>query len=114
MTEKPAKHGEDQDGLPLYQRVYALVKQIPAGKVATYGQIARMLGGCSARMVGYAMSALRDGVDPEVPWQRVINAQGRISLHGIGSAEQRFLLEDEGVVFDEGDRVSFDRYGWEG
>jgi len=100
--------------LPLYQRIYLLVKQIPAGKVATYGQIARMVGGCSARMVGFAMSALRDGRDPEVPWQRVINAQGRISLHGIGSAEQRFLLEDEGVVFDEADRVDFDLYGWEG
>ena len=91
--------------LPLYQRIYLLVKQIPAGKVATYGQIARMVGGCSARMVGFAMSALRDGRDPEVPWQRIINAQGRISLHGIGSAEQRFLLEDEGVVFDEADRM---------
>ena len=100
--------------LPLYQRIYLLVKQIPAGKVATYGQIARMVGGCSARMVGYAMSALRDGRDPDVPWQRVINAQGRISLHGIGSAEQRFLLEDEGVVFDDADRVDFSLYGWEG
>ena len=100
--------------LPLYQRIYLLVKQVPAGKVATYGQIARMVGGCSARMVGYAMSALRDGRDPDVPWQRVINAQGRISLHGIGSAEQRFLLEDEGVVFDDADRVDFSLYGWEG
>ena len=46
--------------LPLYQRVYKMVKQIPAGKVATYGQIARLVGGCTARMVGYALSALRD------------------------------------------------------
>jgi len=114
VTVKASKNETQPERPPLYQRVYLLVKQIPAGKVATYGQIARMVGGCSARMVGYAMSALRDGRDPEVPWQRVINAQGRISLHGIGSAEQRFLLEDEGVVFDDNDRIDFDKYGWEG
>jgi methylated-DNA-protein-cysteine methyltransferase-like protein len=112
VAEKSSKNAGERGEMPLYQRVYALVKQIPAGKVATYGQIARMVGGCSARMVGYAMSALRDGRDMEVPWQRVINAQGRISLHGIGSAEQRFRLEDEGVVFDQNDRVDFDLYGW--
>ncbi|MEL7646118.1 MAG: MGMT family protein [Anaerolineaceae bacterium] len=114
MSVKPATSGSELDELPLYQRIYIQVKRIPAGKVATYGQIARMVGGCSARMVGYAMSALRDGRDPEVPWQRVINAQGRISLHGIGSAEQRFLLEDEGVIFDDSDRVDFEVCAWEG
>ncbi len=114
MTVKASENESQSKQLPLYQRIYQLARQIPAGKVATYGQLARMVGGCSARMVGYAMSALRDGRDPDVPWQRVINAQGRISLHGIGSAEQRFLLEDEGVVFDDADRVDFSLYGWEG
>ena len=113
MPETNRQDLPNSQELPLYQRVYKMVKQIPAGKVATYGQIARLVGGCTARMVGYALSALRDGRDPLVPWQRVINAQGRISLQGISSVEQRFLLEDEGVVFDAADRVDFDIYGWE-
>lgn len=96
-----------------YLRIYDIVRQIPPGKVATYGQIAHLMGGCSARMVGYAMSALKDGRSPDVPWQRVINAQGRISLHGIGNTIQRVLLEDEGIVFDDQSRVDFRMFGWQ-
>ena len=98
---------------PPYLRIYDIVRQIPPGKVATYGQIAHLMGGCSARMVGYAMSALKDGRSPDVPWQRVINAQGRISLQGMGNAIQRVLLEDEGVVFNNQDRVDFSKFGWQ-
>ncbi len=98
--------------VPLYERIYAMVRQIPDGKVATYGQIAKMVGGCSARMVGYALAALPEGSD--VPWQRVINYQGKISPHGFGygGAMQRLLLEEEGVVFDPQERVDLARFGW--
>jgi methylated-DNA-protein-cysteine methyltransferase-like protein len=99
---------------PLYARIYAVVRQIPAGKVATYGQIAGIVGGCTARMVGYAMASLPDSAD--VPWQRVINRLGKISPHGagFGSALQRSLLEDEGIQFDRQGRVDFDQCGWLG
>jgi methylated-DNA-protein-cysteine methyltransferase-like protein len=100
----------------LYERIYAMTRRIPPGKVTTYGQIAELVGGCTARMVGYAMAALKRGTAPDVPWQRVINAQGKISVHGdgIGNAMQRVLLEQEGVVFDSQDRVDFSRFGWPG
>jgi methylated-DNA-protein-cysteine methyltransferase related protein len=103
------------DERPLYERIYAIVRQIPPGQVATYGQISEIVGGCGARLVGYAMAALRSGDHPDVPWQRVINRQGKISIHDpIGKYIQRQLLEEEGVVFDETDRISFERYGWIG
>ena len=98
----------------IYDQIYQVVRLIPAGKVATYGQIARIVGRCTARMVGYAMAA--SGPEHHIPWQRVINSQGKISPHGFGygSAMQRRLLEDEGVVFDDQGRVDFERFGWDG
>ncbi|MCC6148000.1 MAG: MGMT family protein [Anaerolineaceae bacterium] len=95
-----------------YEEIYALVRQIPSGRVTTYGRVAALTGGCTARMVGYALAALPKGSD--VPWQRVINSQGKISPHGFGygSALQRVLLEEEGVAFDGQGRVSFDQFGW--
>lgn len=98
----------------LHQRIYSIVRQIPRGKVATYGQIARLVGGCTARMVGYAMSATPEGAD--IPWQRVINAHGKVSPHGYGygSALQRQILEEEGVEFDSQNRVDLERFGWLG
>jgi methylated-DNA-protein-cysteine methyltransferase-like protein len=65
-----------------YAQVYAVVRRIPAGKVTSYGRVAQMLGRANAaRAVGYALSALRDQPQQEpVPWQRVVNAQGRISI----------------------------------
>ncbi len=100
----------------LYERIYAMVRRIPPGKVTTYGRIAELVGGCTARMVGYAMAALKRGTAPDVPWQRVINAKGRISVHGdgIGNAMQRTILEEEGVVFDAEGRVDFAIFGWPG
>lgn len=95
-----------------YEAIYAVVRQIPRGRVATYGQIAYFLDRCTARRVGYAMAALPAGSD--VPWQRVINGQGRCSRRscGDGHEEQRALLEREGVVFDARGRVDLQRYGW--
>ena len=99
---------------PTYERIYAVVGQIPPGQVATYGQVAAIVGSCTARMVGYAMAALPTGSD--VPWQRVINRQGKISIRGAGdgSLRQRELLEAEGVQFDEAGRVDFAQVGWSG
>jgi len=99
---------------PVYERIYAVVSQIPRGTIATYGQIAKIVGGCTPRMVGYAMAALP--FDSDVPWQRVINSQGKISPRagGIGSARQRQLLEAEGVKFDAQSRVDFEEVGWPG
>ena len=101
---------------PLYERIYEMVRRIPPGRVTTYGRIAALVGGCTARMVGYAMAALKRGTAPDVPWQRVINAKGKVSVHGdgIGNAIQRDILEQEGVVFDTDGRVDFERFGWLG
>jgi methylated-DNA-protein-cysteine methyltransferase-like protein len=101
-------------------RVYALVRTIPAGRVASYGQLARLIVPAagvdpdtyfrmSPRWVGGAMAQAPDGV----PWQRVINSQGKVSDRpGFGVVVQRKLLEEEGVVFDERDRVDLKRFGW--
>jgi len=96
-----------------WQRVYAVVRRIPEGRVATYGQVARLAGlGGNARQVGYALHAL-----PEmsgVPWHRVINARGEISLPRAtgGDVTQRLRLEREGVEFDGKGRVNLKVYGW--
>jgi methylated-DNA-protein-cysteine methyltransferase-like protein len=97
---------------PLYGRIYTLVRQIPPGRVTTYGGIARQVGS-TARTVGFAMAALPAGHD--LPWQRVINSQGKVSprRNGDGDLIQRLLLEGEGVQFDAQGRVDLGRYGWE-
>lgn len=93
-------------------RIYSVVRRIPRGRVATYGQIARLakLPG-QARQVGYALAALTPATS--VPWHRVLNARGAISLRPFdGGVSQRLLLEKEGVVFDVAGRVSLTRFGW--
>jgi len=98
-----------------YHQIYDLVRKIPAGKVATYGQIAAILNKPSAaRTVGYALNALRHGnVFPPVPWQRVINYKGRISLPAGGGYElQRDLLAEEGVFTDDDDVYDLKLYLW--
>ena len=96
----------------VYERIYEIVRQIPPGKVATYGQVARIAGRCTARLVGYAMASLPRGTD--VPWQRVINFKGEISprKNGDGSIRQRKLLEKEGILFDSRGRLDFKKFGW--
>ena len=97
----------------LYTRIYAVVKRIPQGRVATYGQVASLAGiSGHARLVGYALSALSQ--ENDVPWHRVINAKGRVSMRSEPGWEdyQRFLLEAEGVVFDADGNVSLIRFCW--
>ncbi|MFH1998988.1 MAG: MGMT family protein, partial [Planctomycetota bacterium] len=103
-----------QKSLGLYEKIYAVVLRIPWGRVASYGQVARNVRGCTPRWVGYAMAAVPEGSG--IPWQRVINSQGKISdrNRGDGALCQRELLEAEGICFDEKGRVDFDRFGWEG
>ncbi|MEE8545525.1 MAG: MGMT family protein [Alphaproteobacteria bacterium] len=95
------------------QRIYDLVRRVPEGQVASYGQLARLVG-CGARLVGYAMAALP--ARSEVPWHRVINADGGISPRRSGGGEirQRRLLEAEGVRFDSRGRVDLETVGWHG
>jgi methylated-DNA-protein-cysteine methyltransferase-like protein len=95
----------------LYERIYDAVLQVPLGHVATYGDIAAMVGGCDARTVGYALNELPKWRDQEVPWQRIINSQGGISTRGV---RQRERLEAEGIVFDARGRVSLARFRWRG
>lgn len=96
-----------------YEQVYRVVRQIPAGKVVTYGQVAALLGQPrAARAVGYALRFLPPGAD--VPWHRVINHQGQISLrYPVDSPLlQRLLLEEESVMFDAAGRVDLSVYRW--
>ena len=96
-----------------YARIYAVVRRLPRGKVATYGQVAALAGlRGHARQVGYAMYALRPGM--AAPWQRVVNAKGEISRRATFGDElrQRMLLEAEGVEFDWRGRIPLKRFGW--
>ena len=95
-----------------YEAVYRLVVRIPSGRVMSYGQIATLLGTPrAARAVGYAMRACPEGL----PWQRVINAQGKISIKGELERPmvQRMLLEAEGVIFNVDDACSLEALRWE-
>ena len=109
------------DPVLFQHQVWEVVRKIPRGKVCTYGQVAAMVGAppgvnpqsyktLGPRWVGRAMAACPEGV----PWQRVLNAQGKISLpKGAGAEQQRELLEAEGVEFDVRDRVDLSRFRWE-
>jgi methylated-DNA-protein-cysteine methyltransferase related protein len=115
--------------------VWSIVWQVPPGRVVTYGQIAAMIPApegvdipdyerIAPRWVGYAMRRCMsdesnnppDQSQPSIPWHRVINSQGRISLPegSYDAAQQRARLEAEGVAFDRNDRVDFRRFGWDG
>ncbi len=96
-----------------WDRVYAVVRQIPRGKVATYGQIAQLAGmPRHARQVGYALHTLK--LQADVPWQRVVNARGEVSRRTVSENHllQRWLLEDEGVRFDLAGKIDLRRFGW--
>lgn len=95
------------------EKIYAVVRRIPPGRVATYGQIAELAGlPGQARQVGYALAALPAG--SRVPWQRVINAAGMVSRRRMPGEEltQRQLLEREGVKFDARGRVEMKKVRW--
>lgn len=108
------------DPILFHHQVWDLVRQVPPGKVVTYGGIARLLPppqgvdeksyrAFGPRWVGGAMAVC----PADVPWQRVINSKGEVSLRP-GAEEQRRLLEEEGVEFDDKGRVDLRVYGWEG
>lgn len=97
-----------------YARIYAVVRRIPSGRVATYGQVAALAGLAGrARQVGYALHALPEG--SQLPWHRVINARGEVSPRAEPGWEgyQRHLLEEEDVDFDLAGRVDLERFGWQ-
>jgi methylated-DNA-protein-cysteine methyltransferase-like protein len=96
-----------------YQRVVKLIKSIPEGKVATYGQIAEYAGNQrAARQVSYILHSSSE--KENLPWQRVINSKGHISMErGRGYELQKKLLEDEGIIFDEEDSVDLKRFLWQ-
>jgi methylated-DNA-protein-cysteine methyltransferase-like protein len=103
--------------IKLYELIYAAVRQVPYGRVASYGQIAGIVGRCSAQMIGFALAALVNSpTGDNVPWQRVINSQGKISPHGfgVGSGMQRSLLEGEGIEFDLESTISNEKFWWLG
>jgi methylated-DNA-protein-cysteine methyltransferase-like protein len=96
-----------------YDRIYAIVRRIPRGRVATYGQVAQLAGLAGhARQVGYAMHALPNGTT--VPWHRVVSGQGAVSRRAVPGAEleQRLRLEAEGVEFDVRGRLRLARFQW--
>lgn len=101
----------------IYALVWGSVKRIPRGRVATYGQLAALLGmPRHARQVGYALSATPENM--KIPWHRVVNAEGRISLRlkhwDTGSDDlQRILLEAEGVTFDASGRIEMKKFRWQ-
>lgn len=99
----------------LFELVYRIAREIPRGKVTSYGAIARMLGQPgAARTVGWALHSTPAEYD--VPWHRVVNSRGAISARPIEArgSLQRALLEDEGIEFDEDGCVDWDRFGWDG
>ncbi|MGC9530420.1 MAG: MGMT family protein [Candidatus Bipolaricaulaceae bacterium] len=96
----------------MYERIFDVVRQVPPGRVITYGQVSRLVGPpCDARTVGWALATLaRNPAQPPVPWQRVINSQGRVST----GPRQQELLQAEGVVFAADGRVDLARFSWDG
>ena len=94
----------------LYQLIYDIIAKIPTGRVATYGQVARMAGiPGRARQIGYALHHLPE--DSDVPWHRVVNAKGTISLTH-SETIQREILELEGVVFDAYGTIDLGKFQW--
>lgn len=100
-----------QPDLQLYARIYDVAAQIPHGDVATYGDIATIIGGgCDARAIGMALAEL-PAERGDVPWQRIVAKDGVISTRGL---RQRELLEAEGVAFDARGQVLMARHHWRG
>jgi len=98
----------------IYRRIYAEVRRVPRGRVATYGQIATLAGfPRHARQVGYALHSLRES-EESVPWHRIVNGQGEVSPRSVPGWDeiQRELLENEDVEFDARGRIDLVRYQW--
>ena len=113
-TKRPAARPRSSASPSAYDRIWAVVRRIPRGRVATYGQVAALAGYPRApRVAGYALHALPQG--SPLPWHRVVGAGGRLSLARLspdGATTQRLRLEREGVRFTARGRVALDRYQW--
>lgn len=113
-TRRRSAGARDQEKpLSSHERIFAAVRRIPRGRVATYGQIAQVAGlPRQPRLVGYALHSLPSSTT--VPWHRVVNARGMVSVRADGTASlsQRLLLEREGILFDASGRLSLERFGW--
>jgi methylated-DNA-protein-cysteine methyltransferase-like protein len=110
--EQPFNFSDIHEDRNYRERVYDVVRRIPAGRVMTYGQIAGILGkGYTPRTVGFVMHA----ADGSVPWQRVINSQGSCSTGKLTLPEnkQQLMLEREGIIFDAKGRCNLNRYRWQ-
>jgi methylated-DNA-protein-cysteine methyltransferase-like protein len=95
----------------LHRRIHDVVARIPRGRVATYGQVARIAGlPRQARLVGYALHALP--ADTSLPWHRVVNAQGALSTPPGHDLVQQRLLEREGIRFDARGRIPLESFQW--
>ena len=97
-----------------YRKIYNVIKSVPYGRVATYGQIARLAGFVnSARLVGYALAASKGA--HELPWHRIVNAKGRISIRSNPDVAklQQLLLESEGILFDSSNSIRLKKYQWD-
>jgi methylated-DNA-protein-cysteine methyltransferase related protein len=118
VTARRKASAKGADRTPVFHRaVYRLVRQIPRGKVVTYGQVAAILGHPrAARAVGQALRMLSPMLHRTVPWQRVINSAGHISHRGdiMRPDLQRELLEREGIRFSSGGTVDLARTRWAG
>ena len=94
------------------EKILTVIAQIPKGKVATYGQIAKMAGiPKNARQVGYVLKTITQG---QIPWFRVVNSRGEIATRGSGECEaiQKEALLEEKIEFDSNDRISLSTFGW--
>ena len=100
-----------------FEEVYKIVERIPRGRVATYGQVSRMLDGkYSPLLVGWALHAIPEARG-DIPWHRVINSKGGVStrqIMGYAPDIQKLLLVEEGIVFDERDRCDLTVFQWDG
>jgi len=94
-----------------FPAVYALIKEIPKGQIASYGMIASLIPGATARIVGFATAGTPAGQD--IPWQRVVNSMGKISERD-GAERQRKRLEAEGVQFSSNGKIHWGTYRWHG
>jgi methylated-DNA-protein-cysteine methyltransferase related protein len=94
---------------PRYERIYAVIRRVPRGRVCTYGEVARASGAGGPRQVGFA---LRHSFDARLPWHRILNAAGVIRAPGESGARQRARLAAEGVEFSARGRVDLKRFGW--
>ncbi|MDE0197536.1 MAG: MGMT family protein [Caldilineaceae bacterium] len=100
--------------MSIYEKMLLVVREIPLGRVATYGQIAWIAGAASPRMAGDVLAGLPS--DTDVPWQRVVNSRGGISPRAdpMATDRQRRLLTEEGISFEPDGRIDLDLFGWEG